>query len=120
MSTTKRPTARTSAKKKQPASEKPKRTPRRVAAKEPEVALPEDPAMFRRPRGDLAAIRFHIAPPERERLLLTRLGDPPGWRGPPTFLEALGVPVAAAAAKARAIASGEEPIVPEAGGTGHR
>ncbi len=78
-----------------------------------EAAAPGDPptgvpeALFRRPTGDLAAAHFHIAAPERSLLILTRLGDPPGWKGPPSLLEKLGPIVQAAAAKARAIARGE-------------
>lgn len=65
--------------------------------------IPADPAAFRRPRGDLAAARFHIAEPERPLLLLTRLGDPPGWKGT-SLLDSLGPLVEQAAAKAREIA----------------
>lgn len=89
--------------------------PASAPADAPAEAAPEvvDPAMFRRVRGDLVSMHFHIAPPERERLLLTRLGDPPGWRGPPSFQDALGPAVTAAAGKAREIAMGDD--VPQGG-----
>ena len=72
--------------------------------------IPSDPASFRRPRGDLAAVRFHVAEPERPLLLLTRLGDPPGWKGTP-ILDSLGPLVEQAASKAReiALADADEP-----------
>jgi uncharacterized Zn finger protein len=72
--------------------------------------IPTDPAVYRRPRGDLAAVRFHVAEPESALLLLTRLGDPPGWKGTP-LIEALGPFVAQAATKARetALADLDEP-----------
>lgn len=69
---------------------------------------PEDPALFRRPRGDLYAIRFHLAPPETPRALLTRFGDPPGWRPPPILAEAVGPAVELAATKARDIGLADE------------
>ncbi|HVO30769.1 MAG TPA: hypothetical protein VMV18_08535 [bacterium] len=75
----------------------------------PAGPLPDaDPAAFRRARGDLAALRFHVAPPEREHVLLTRLGDPPGWRSPPTLVDQLGTAVTNAAARAREIAVGDD------------
>ena len=74
-----------------------------AAATVPAAGIPADPAAFRRPRGDLAAVRFHVAEPERPRILLTRLGDPPGWKGA-SLLDVLGPHVEAAAAKAREIA----------------
>lgn len=67
---------------------------------------PEDPAAFRRPKGDLAAVHFHVAEPERPLMLLTRLGDPPGWKGA-SILEVLGPFVEQAAGKAREIALAE-------------
>ena len=72
--------------------------------------VPADPAAFRRPRGDLAAVRFHVAEPERPLILLTRLGDPPGWKGA-SVIDVLGPLVEQAAAKAReiALADSEEP-----------
>lgn len=71
---------------------------------------PADPAAFRRPKGDLAAVRFHVGEPERPLMLLTRLGDPPGWKGA-SLLDVLGPHVEHAAAKAReiALADTEEP-----------
>ena len=72
------------------------------------VVVITDPAMFRRARGDLASVHYHIAPPDQEQLLLTRLGDPPGWRGPPSFLDALSHSVEQAANKAREIAMGDD------------
>lgn len=70
-----------------------------------ETAEPELPAAeFRKARGDLGALHFHIAEPEAERALLTRLGDPPGWRAPPALIDAVGPAVEAAARKARDIA----------------
>lgn len=84
--------------------------PERADEKKEEIAdqIPEDPALFRRLRGDLFAIHFHLAPPATPRALLTRLGDPPGWRPPPVLAEAVGPAVEAAAAKARDIGLAEE------------
>ena len=83
----------------------------------PKEEPPLDPVEFRRARGDLMAFHFHIAPPETPRALLSRLGDPPGWRAPTTLLEALGPTIEAAAAKAREIATAEEekPGIPQGG-----
>lgn len=64
---------------------------------------PADPAAFRRPKADLAAVRFHVAEPERPLMLLTRLGDPPGWKGA-SLLEVLGPYIEKAAGQAREIA----------------
>ncbi len=79
--------------------------PEHAEEKKEEVVeeAPEDPALFRRLRGDLTAIHFHLAPPATPRALLTRLGDPPGWRPPPVLADAVGPAVEAAAAKARDI-----------------
>lgn len=74
--------------------------------------IPSDPAAFRRPRGDLAAVRFHVAEPDRPLLLLTRLGDPPGWKGA-SLLETLGPLVEQAATKAREIALADTEDAPE-------
>ncbi len=87
---------------------------KKAEAEAPMPPTENDPAAFRRPRGDLAAFSFHIAPPERELMILTRLGDPPGWRSPPTMLEILGPTVEAAAEKAREIAMGEDLPTPGA------
>ena len=65
--------------------------------------VPTDPAVYRRPRGDLAGVRFHVAEPERPLVLLTRLGDPPGWKGT-SLIDLLGPYVGQAAVKAREIA----------------
>ena len=87
---------------------------KKAEAEAPMPPTENDPAAFRRPRGDLAAFSFHIAPPERELMILTRLGDPPGWRSPPTMLDILGPTVEAAAEKAREIAMGEDLPTPGA------
>lgn len=90
-----------------------------LPAAKPEVAVapvadvPSDPAAFRRPRGDLAAVRFHVAEPERPLLLLTRLADPPGWKGP-SLIDVLGPAVEAAAAKARDLALADPEPDPKA------
>lgn len=70
----------------------------------PAEEAPVAPADFRRARGDLLDLHFHIAEPDSPRVLLVRLGDPPGWAGPPSLLEALGPHVENAAAKARDLA----------------
>lgn len=89
----------------------------RAPAEPAKEELPLDPAEFRRARGDLMAFHFHIAEPESPRALLSRLGDPPGWRAPNSLLEALGPTIEAAAAKAREIANSEEekPGIPQGG-----
>lgn len=94
-------------------AEKPAAEPPAPAALE----IPGDPVVFRRPRGDLAGVRFHVAEPESPRILLTRLGDPPGWRGA-SLLEVLGPYVSQAAARAReiALADSDPDAGPEADG----
>ena len=78
-----------------------------TAAETEAATAPVDAAEFRRARGDLAAVHFHIAPPETSLALLQRLGDPPGWKGPPSLIEAVGAAVESAAERARKIAEGE-------------